>query len=95
MNLVWGSARLWPLILASRGMPSKFYVGPWQKIKDEALDMHLAVPFVGGQEAEEDYLLPDPLKAAKPLCMILEANKSMSPHSYTTVGQTKPACSLM
>ena len=37
-------------------------LGPWQRIKDEPLDIHLAVPFVWGKEAEEDHLLLYPRK---------------------------------
>ena len=46
------AARVGQWILAGRRMPGKFRLGPWHRIKNEPLGIHLAVPFVGGKEGK-------------------------------------------
>ena len=47
-------------VRASSEMLAKLSLGPWQRVKDETLGIHPAVP--SGKEAEEDHLLPYPGK---------------------------------
>ena len=65
VTLVRDAARFGQWVRAGSWMMSKFSLGPWQRIKDEPLDIHSAVPFVGGKEAEEVYLLPYPGKGGQ------------------------------
>ena len=54
------AARVGQGVRAGRGMLGKCCLGPWQRIKEEPLDTHPVVPFVGSKEAEEDQVLPYP-----------------------------------
>ena len=87
------AARVGQCVYVGNGMLGKVTLGPWQWIKDEPLQIHLVVAFVGGKEAEEDHLLLYPRKGRETYVLDHGGTKSMSPRSYTKLCRTKPWCS--
>ena len=53
MTPVTDAAGVRQWVRASSGMPGKFTLGPWQRIKDELLDIHAALLLVVGKEVEK------------------------------------------